>query len=103
MLPVMAQEGSSGEQASTHEFGSNRKIRVKVLPSRPELARKFNISGVVRLQVTVSASGAVKDVKPIGGHPALIDSAITAVKEWKYEPASKQTVNVVEITFQPAS
>ena len=42
----------------------------------------------------------MKTVKPLGGHPLLIDSAVAAVKQWKYEPGDEAT-EVVEFQFTP--
>jgi TonB family protein len=79
---------------------ASRGIKTKVEPVYPELARKMNISGTVRLQLTVEPNGEVKTVKPLGGHPLLIDSAVSAVKSWKYTPAGDETVEMVSIIFQ---
>jgi hypothetical protein len=38
----------------------NRKPKSKVAPVYPELARRMNITGVVKVQVTVAANGTVK-------------------------------------------
>ena len=80
---------------------SNRKVVTKVDPTYPQLAQKFRIGGVVKLQITIAASGEVKDVRVIGGHPVLLDAATAAVKEWKYERASKPSVATVSILFTP--
>jgi TonB family protein len=81
---------------------SNRRVVTKVDPVYPELARKMNITGTVKLQVTIAANGSVKTVKPLGGHPLLIDSAVTAMKGWKYESGAEETI-IVEFKFPPAS
>jgi TonB family protein len=75
-----------------------RKIKSKVSPQYPELARKMNVSGAVKLELVVAANGQVKSVKPLGGHPLLIDAAENAVKQWRYEPGVERT-EVVEIRF----
>ena len=79
----------------------NRTIKTSVKPVYPEVARRMNISGTVKLQVLVSPDGSVKSIKPLGGHPLLIDSAVNAVKEWKYEKAGDETTIVVSIVFNP--
>ena len=75
-----------------------RKIKSKVNPQYPELARKMNVTGSVKLELVIAASGQVKSVKPLGGHPLLIDAAQNAVKQWRYEPGAEGT-EVVEIRF----
>lgn len=75
-----------------------RKVTNKVTPSYPELARRMNIGGSVKLEIEVAPSGHVKNVKALGGHPLLIEAAITAVKQWKYEAGGESTIQV-EIKF----
>ncbi|MBV9074183.1 MAG: energy transducer TonB [Acidobacteria bacterium] len=81
-----------------HADDSSRKIKVRVNPQYPELARRMNVSGAVKLELVVAANGQVKSVRPLGGHPLLIDAAQSAVKQWKYEPGPEAT-EVVEIRF----
>lgn len=76
-----------------------RKATVRVAPSYPELARKMNVSGTVRLEVTITPEGKVKSVKPIGGHPVLVEAADQAVRRWKFEPGSSSTTEVVAVQF----
>ena len=94
LLAVAAVAQDNGDE-------SNRKVVTKVDPAYPQLAQKFKIGGVVKLQITITASGEVKDVRVIGGHPVLLDAATAAVKEWKYERASKSSVATVSILFTP--
>lgn len=44
----------------------------------PELAKRARVSGLGILQVIVSESGAVEEVKIIRGHPLLNDAALRA-------------------------
>lgn len=87
-----------GLAALIHADDSPRKRKSYVAPQYPELARKMNVSGSVRLEIVVAANGQVKSVRPLGGHPLLIDAAENAVKQWKYEPGPEGT-EVVEIRF----
>lgn len=76
-----------------------RRLKVKVAPVYPELARKMAITGVVKVQVTIAANGTVKSAKAIGGHPLLVDPAVDAVRRWKFEPAAEDTTQIVECRF----
>jgi TonB family protein len=78
-----------------------RKIKTKVAPTYPELARRMGISGVVKIQVVVAPNGSVKNTKVVGGHPVLANSAMDAVKRWRFEPAADETTGVVEFKFDP--
>ena len=78
-----------------------RKVKSKVSPTYPEIARRMNISGTVKLVVVVSPNGAVKSTKVLGGHPLLVSAAEDAVKKWKFETAPAEDSGVVEFTFKP--
>lgn len=76
-----------------------RKVKTKVAPDYPALARRMNIHGKVKLLVVVSPNGNLKDAKVVGGNPILVDAAVDAVKKWKFEPASEESTGTVEFTF----
>jgi protein TonB len=95
LLNLVGVWGNSRIQAQE----ATRKIKTKVDPEYPELARRLNLKGVVRVQVTVAPGGSVKDVKEIGGNPVLLDALIRAVRKWKYEPADKESVLEVKFDF----
>ncbi|MGC1371401.1 MAG: energy transducer TonB [Candidatus Sulfotelmatobacter sp.] len=76
-----------------------RRAKTKVAPVYPDLARKMNLSGVVKIAVVVAPNGAVKEARVIGGHPVLAGAALDAVRKWKFEPASVETSGVVDVKF----
>ena len=78
---------------------ATRKIKTRIEPEYPELARKNNITGTTRMELLVGPDGRVKDVKVLGGNPVLVQAAVAAVKKWKYEPASEESTVVVKIDF----
>ncbi len=80
---------------------SNRKIVNKVVPQYPAWARSMNLSGIVKVEATVSSNGAVKAIEVKGGHPVLVQSATDAVRKWKWEPASHESRETVEVKFDP--
>jgi protein TonB len=58
----------------------------RVNPTYPALARTARIQGKVLLQAQISKSGDIQNLTVISGHPMLIQSALEAVKQWKYRP-----------------
>jgi TonB family protein len=78
-----------------------RKIKSRVDPVYPELARRMHISGTVKLQVVVAKDGTVKSTKVIGGPPLLIDATVDAVKRWKFEEAKEETTQPQEVKYNP--
>ena len=78
-----------------------RRAKSKVQPTYPELARKMNISGTVKIEVVVSPNGTVKDARVVGGHPVLASAALDAAKKWRFEPASVESSGVIDFKFEP--
>jgi TonB family protein len=78
-----------------------RKVKTRVSPAYPELARRLNISGTVRVLVVVSPSGSLKTTKVVGGNPVLVNAALDALKKWKFEPAEDESTGTVEFKFEP--
>ena len=78
-----------------------RKVKSKVAPQYPDLARRMNITGVVKVLITVTPTGSVKDAKLVGGHPVLANSALDAVKKWRFEPGPQESTGIVEFRFDP--
>jgi TonB family protein len=97
--------GGWAATSSTRAWGQeeiNRKIKSRVAPVYPELARRMSIPGVVRIQVTVTAKGDVKNTKLVGGHPVLASAALDAVKKWRFEAGPDESTGIVEFRFDPA-
>lgn len=86
-----------------HAQDSDRKVKTKVNPEYPEIARKMALTGIVKLQIVVAPNGTVKDTKVIGGHPILVNAAVDAVKKWRFESAPEETTKTLEFKFEPPS
>jgi TonB family protein len=94
--PAMAQENVKTE---TDEL--SRKPKTKVAPVYPDVARRMGVSGTVKLSVVVAPNGTVKSSKVVGGHPVLVNAAMDAMKQWKFESAPTESSGIVEFKFQP--
>lgn len=71
--------------------GSDRAARSlihRVEPQYPAEARAQRIQGPVVLDIQVLGDGAVGSVAVVSGDPLLSQSAIDAVKQWRYQPES---------------
>jgi len=89
---VLAQDGASTDTAK-------RKVRSKVVPEYPPLAKQMNVTGKVKIEATIAADGHVVNTRVVGGSPLLVNAALDAIKRWRFEPAPKDTTEVVEFTF----
>jgi TonB family protein len=86
------------QQSSTDE--GKRKVKSKTAPAYPELAKRMNVSGKVKIEVIITPDGKVRSTRVIGGHPLLVQACQDAVKEWKFIPAAEETTQVIEFDFR---
>jgi len=91
--------GASGFAQSGSTDESKRKVKVKTVPVYPELARRMNVTGKVKIEVVITPDGRVKSTRVVGGHPLLVQACQDAVKEWKFMSAPEETTQVVEFEF----
>ena len=101
-LALSAVMGAHVLAQSSSEEGK-RKVKTKVAPAYPELAKRMNVTGKVKIEVIITPDGRVKSTRALGGHPLLVQSCIDAVKEWKFVAAPEETTQVVEFEFSAGS
>jgi protein TonB len=77
----------------------NRKVISRTNPSYPELAKRGHLSGKVKVELVIAASGSVKSVRLVGGNPVFEQSALDAAKQWKFEASEAETKAVILIEF----
>lgn len=76
-----------------------RKILSREEAEYPQIAAQNNLHGTVRLKIWISPDGTIRRVEYIGGHPLLAESALKAVKKWKYQTSASETTAQVEMKF----
>ena len=69
---------SSGVVAGNKISGPN--------PTYPAIAKTARIQGQVVLQATISKAGTIENLRAVSGPPMLYQSAIEAVRQWRYKP-----------------
>jgi len=79
----------------------SRKAISRPNPPYPDVARRLQLSGTVKVQVVIGADGLVKDTKVIGGHPLFVSTVQETLKKWRYAPASSDTTVQLEFEFHP--
>jgi TonB family protein len=94
---LLAGSSAFSQSGSTDE--TKRKVKSRTTPAYPELARRMNVSGKVKIEVVIAADGRVKTTRVVGGHPLLVQTCQDALKEWKFVPASEETTQIVEFEF----
>jgi TonB family protein len=78
---------------------AKRKVKTKVVPDFPPLAKQMNVTGKVKIEATISPDGRVISTKVVGGSPLLVSSALDAIKKWRFEAAPKESIEIVEFDF----
>ncbi len=58
----------------------------RVSPIYPAQAKMFHVEGKVVLSAMVMEDGSVRDAKVVQGDKVLAQSAVQAVKQWRYQP-----------------
>lgn len=94
---LLAGASAFPQTGSTDE--ARRKVKSRTTPSYPELARRMNVSGKVKIEVVIAPDGRVKTTRVVGGHPLLVQTCQDALKEWKFAAASEETTQIVEFEF----
>ena len=69
---------SSGVVAGNKISGPN--------PTYPAIAKTARIQGTVVLQAEISKGGTIENLRAVSGPPMLYQSAIDAVRQWRYKP-----------------
>jgi TonB family protein len=77
----------------------DRAVKSRVAPVYPELAKRMKIGGVVKLEVSVDATGKVLSVKTVSGNRMLSMAAEDAVRRWRFEPGAGTTTVIVAVDF----
>jgi protein TonB len=75
----------------------------KVQPTYPAIAKAARVQGTVVLQATISKNGSITNLRVQSGPAMLQQSALDAVRNWRYKPyllngdpvEVETTVNVV--------
>jgi TonB family protein len=78
-----------------------RKLISNPAPAYPETAKRFRLTGVVKVQVLIAPDGQIKSTKVIGGHPLLVNAVEETLKNWKYAPSSAESTALLEFNFHP--
>lgn len=86
-----------GQQSSAEGV---RRVVKRVEPRYPDMARKINLGGTVKVVAVVASDGNVRKVEPVGGSPLLVEAAQTAISQWKYVPGTESR-ETVELHFIP--
>jgi periplasmic protein TonB len=96
-LPKRIRVGGSVEAAH---------ITFEPRPVYPASAEKRGVEGTVVLQAVIGIQGQILSLSPLSGpDPALIEAAMNAVRQWRYQPTllngvPAEVATTIEVVFQ---
>ncbi|MGA2431003.1 MAG: energy transducer TonB [Candidatus Acidiferrum sp.] len=79
----------------------SRKLVAAPAPSYPQLARRDQLTGTVKVLVTIAPDGHIKEAKVVGGHPLFVSATLDTLKNWKYASSNADTTAILEFNFHP--
>jgi len=87
---------SSGIEGAKLVFGPH--------PVYPPLAKAARSQGIVRLEAIIAADGSIRNLRVVSGPPLLINAALDAVKQWRYQPTllngtPVEVITEIEVNF----
>jgi TonB family protein len=90
-LGVMARSGVPSSSRVSGSATDDRKavLLTLVRPVYPPMAKKLHLTGDVNLEVHIATDGSVHYIRVLSGSPTLVQAAIDAVRQWRYQPALK--------------
>jgi TonB family protein len=102
MPGIVSPAGSVSNRAATLQSAV---LLQRVAPTYPINALQARIQGEVSVNATIGKDGIPKDLKLIRGDQRLVDAAFTAIRQWRYRPATIggvpiETQTVVTVSFE---
>jgi protein TonB len=58
----------------------------RVEPVYPPLARQIHREGQVELHAVIATDGTIQSLQAVSGDPLFLQSALEAVRQWRYHP-----------------
>jgi TonB family protein len=101
LLGTLLSMSTRSASQTSDEVESDRRPITRIEPEYPETLKRLYIGGVVRVATTVAPNGTVENAELLGGNPVLGQSAMKAIKQWKYSPTNTKEKLIVKLTFDP--
>jgi TonB family protein len=87
--PFLLAPAPTGHHAEPHRMSEGimqASLIYRVQPEYPRAAQVMHLSGTVRLRAIISRDGTVRQLEVLSGNLILVQSAVAAVREWRYQP-----------------
>jgi protein TonB len=67
-------------------------------PVYPTIAKAARSQGVVKLEAIIAADGNIRNLRVVSGPPLLVNAAVDAVRQWRYQPTLLNGIAVEVLT-----
>lgn len=84
--PPQQERPAVTERRRVSELQQMAQLVRRVEPAYPPLARTTHQEGRVELRAIIATDGTIQSLTVVSGHPLFIQSALAAVREWRYRP-----------------
>jgi TonB family protein len=74
------------ERQKVSEMQQMAQLTIRIEPRYPPIAIQIHREGRVELHAFISTEGRIESLEVISGDPLFIQSALAAVREWRYRP-----------------
>lgn len=81
---------SSGVEGAKLLFGPR--------PAYPPIAKAARSQGTVRLEAVIGTDGGIRNLQVVSGPPLLVNAALDAVRQWRYQPTMLNGLAVEVLT-----
>jgi protein TonB len=85
-VPVAVPKVATPQKIRVSQGVAQGNLVHQVTPVYPPIAKAARVQGSVQLAATISKDGTIQNLRVISGHPMLVQSALDAVKQWRYKP-----------------
>jgi len=99
MILLAGSKESMVRGAANRPATGDRELITRVNPDYPNAWKNLNPGGVVRVEALVAPDGTVKATRLLDGDSILGQSAMTAIRQWKYAPAAAEQTVTLKIDF----
>lgn len=70
-------------------------------PGYSPIAKQMRVAGDVEVEVSISKTGDVENVKVLSGNALLTATVVKTVKDWKFTPFASEAITQLKFTFKP--
>jgi protein TonB len=106
ITPSLATSAAASATPGSASHFESAVLLDRVLPVYPTAVGNQVMEGTVQLSAIIGRDGSPRQVEIVSGEPALAESALAAVAQWRYRPASLggrpvEVSRVITVHFRP--